>query len=77
MAQAKPKTGKAGRPLDPNARKIRVLVQFNPAEKADLERLIAIRNTDLAPENVTVNALDVLRGLLAREIRQRDATATA
>lgn len=77
MAQAKPKTGKAGRPLDPNARKIRVLVQFNPAEKADLERLIAIRNTDLAPENVTVNAQDVLRWLLAREIRQRDATATA
>ncbi len=60
-----------GRPLDPQARKIRVLVQFNEPEKQGLERLVKLRQADLEDESVDVNAQDVIRWLIARELRSR------
>jgi hypothetical protein len=70
-AKARAAKTRLGRPADPNARKVRVLVQLNDAEKTDLDRLVKLRNEDLASESVTVNAQDVFRWLLSREMRAR------
>jgi hypothetical protein len=70
--EAKP-ARKAGRPRESTARKHRVLVQFNDLELAEYNRLTDLRRGDLAQENVSVNGQDLVRWLIVKELRERDA----
>ncbi len=56
------------------ARPHAVQVRFDAAEHAAFHRLVSARQRDLCAEGITVNASDVLRWLVAREVEARGLT---